>query len=517
MTFQIGQFTTKTPDEIRDDYLRTVRNGLIQQGISNPQLGPGSDEYRYATALGNELAPIYANTVIKADAVMPDTATGVAPSGQTVGADLQREMAIYGLAPRGAAPSAGPFTLSCSAPTIIPSGATLIDAAGLRFQVVTSGGYADGAIVQIVAVDAGAASNHNAGDVLTWVSAPPYCASKQIVGSPGQTPGAPALTGGADAENNDTARARLLAHIQDPPGSGNASQTNQFAEDSSTIVQKSFCYPALGGPSTSHVAVVGYASATDKNRDVASSIMTGTVTPYVVGQMPENVSVTVTTVTNQSVDVAIGLTLPSSPQASPPGPGGGWTDGTPWPSLIANTNCQVTAIASSTQFTVNAETSPTAGVSRICVVDTTTWKLLRATVLSVSGTSGAYVITIDTPFPNLVAQNIPLSVLGSFVFPDAVNMDAYVAALLNAFALMGPGEKTSNTSVLGRAFRHPPPQLSWPYSLNATQLKAIESTGDEVLDTSYYFRSATSPTVPGAIADAPYILVPRNLGFYPIV
>lgn len=513
MTFQIGQFTTKTPDEIRDDYLRTVRNGLIQQGITNPQLGPGSDEYRYATALGNELAPIYANTVIKADAQMPDTATGVAPAGQNVGADLQREMAIYGLSPRAAAPSAGPITLDCSATTIIPSGAQLVDAAGLRFQVLTPGSYSDGSLVQIVAGAAGAATNHNAGDVLTWVSAPPYCASKQTVGSPGQTPGTPALTGGADAENNDTARARLLAHIQDPPGSGNASQLNKFATDSSTIVQASSCYPALGGPSTAHVAVVGYASATDKNRDVDATVMTGIVEPYILGQDPEFTAITVTTVANQQVDVAIGLTLPNSPQAAPPGPGGGWVDGTPWPAISGvQTYANVTAVASSQQFTVNAPTSPTAGVSHVCMLDPVTWTLRRATVLTASGSAGAYVVTIDTPFPNVTASGGT----GSLIFPDATNMQTYVDALLDAFALMGPGEKTSNATVLGRAFRHPPPQISWPYSLGASQLKAIESTGDEVLDTDYYYRSATTPTVPGSINDPPNILVPRNLAFYPI-
>jgi len=514
MTYQVGQFTVKTAQEIHDDYLRTVRNGLIQQGIPNPQLGPGSDEDNYAFALANELTPIYANTVIEGDAQMPDTAAGAPPTGQTVGADLQRVMAIYGLSPRGPVPSVGPFALDCSATTIIPSGAQLIDAAGQAYQVLTGGTFAAGSTITVEALSGGASTNHSAGDVLVWVSAPPYCNSKQICGTLGQTVGTPALEGGADAEDNETARARLYDRLRNPPGSGNASQTAAFAEESTELVQKGFCYPALGGPSTSHVAVVGYASAEDQNRDVNATVMSTTVAPYVIGTMPENTEVVVTTVTNEPVDVSIGLVLPSAPTASPPGPGGGWVDGSPWPSISGVQDyANVTAITSSTEFTVNAPTPPTPNVSHVCMVDTVTWQLLRALVLAVTGSAGAYVITISAPFPNVVAASG--GDLGTLIFPDATNMATYVSAFIGAMNLMGPGEKTSNVTVLGRAFRHPPPQLSWPYSMNAQQLKTVEDTGAEVLETDYYFVTATTPTVPISIALPPNQFVPRRLGFYP--
>lgn len=506
MTFAIGSFTTKTARDIHDDYLRTVRNGLIQNGVPNPQLGPGSDEDIYATAIANELAPVYANTVIMADAQMPDTATGTVPAGQLVGADLQRLMATVGLAPRPAGPSAGFITLDCSATTTIPDGSQLIDSAGTRFQVATPGSYAAASLVPVIGVDTGSKTNHLAGDTLTWVAAPPYCNTKQLVATGG-------LTGGSDAENNDTARARLLNRLQNPPGSGNWSQTCGYAEASSAIVQKAFNYPAVNGPSTSHVAVVAYTSSTSKSRVVNATVMAGTVVPYVLGQMPEFVEVVTTTVADQPVDIAIGLSLPASPQASPAGPGGGWIDGTPWPAISGvQTYANVTAITSSTNFTVNAPSSPTAGVTHICTIDTTTWTLLRAKVLTVSGSAGAYVITTDTPFPNLTTG----PGTGSLIFPDATNMQAYVAAFFSAMALMGPGEKTANVSVLTRGYRHPLPQSAWPYSLGAVQLKSLSNSGAEVLDVNYYYRSATTPTVPGAVSSPPNCLIPRNLAFYPI-
>lgn len=510
MTYQLGAFTTKTVRDTHDDYLRTIRNGLIQNGIANPQLGPGSDEDLYATAIANELAPVYANTVIKADAQMPDTAAGDVPAGQLVGADLQRLMATVGLAPRPAGPSSGFITLDCSATTTIPDGSQLIDSAGTRFQVQTPGTYANGALVPVIAVDTGSKTNHAAGDVLQWVVGPPYCNTKQLVASGG-------LTGGAEAEDTETARARLLDRLAHPPGSGNWSQLAGYAEKSTPIVQKAFPYPAVNGPSTAHVAVVGYTSATSKSRVVDALVMSGTVVPYVLGKMPEFVELVTTTVVDQPVDVAVGLSLPASPQASPAGPGGGWVDGTPWPAISGvQTYANVLAVTSSTNFTVNAPTPPTAGVSHICMVDPVTWKLLRAKVLTVSGATGNYVITIDTPFPNVTAVNLILGTTGSLICPDAVNMQAYVDALLGAFALMGPGEKTSNVSALTRGFRHPLPQMAWPYSLGATQLKTISNSGAEVLDVAWYFRTLTVPSVPVSVASAPNQLIPRSVGFYPI-
>lgn len=509
MTYTVGQLVTKTTKDIHDDVLRTVRNGLIASGLSNPQLGPGSDEDIWAQAFANELTTVYANTVIKADAQMPDSAAGVVAVGQTVGADLQRAMAIVGLSPRPAAPSAGFIVLSSSASSIIPSGSQLIDSTGLRYQVQTSGTYANGALIPILAVDLGSRTNHAAGDTLTWVSAPPFCNSKQLVATGG-------LTGGSDAENNDTARARLLARLQNPPGSGNWAQIAKFATDSTPIVQAAFVYPAVNGPSTVHVAVVGYAAPAPAvppsvNRDVNATVMAGTVVPYVLGQVPEFVETIVTTVTNVPVDVSIGLTLPAAPTASPAGPGGGWIDGTPWPAIsgTVQTYANVTAIAvGGSSFTVNAPTSPTAGVSHICMVDTTTWTLQRAKVVAVSGSAGAYVVTVDTPFSNVA--------VGSLIFPDAVNMATYVNAWLAGMALLGPGEKTASTAILTRGYRHPPPQLSWAYSIAAPLLKRIENSGAEVLATSFYYRSQTTPAVPGSVANPPNIFVPRNIAFYPI-
>lgn len=502
MPTAIKSFTVKDPLTVRDDMLRSYRNMMINRGVPNPQIGPGSDAFIWCTILANEIAVNNANLIIKADAQMVDTATG---------ADLDRiGKTLGGLARRGAVGSNGRGTFGSSATSLIPTGAQLIDVAGLRYQVPTGGTYANGAVIPIAAIDTGSGTNQINGTVLRWVVAPPYAQPTVTVGAFGGSDG---LVGGLDAENDETFRARILARLQNPPGAGNWSQIAGIAEASTPNVQKAFVYPAANGPGTVHVAVTAaatsVAASNARNRDVDSLTMSAIVSPYITGNVAEYVEVVVTTVTNVPTDMSIGLTLPAAPNATPPGPGGGWLDGTPWPAIsgTGSTFVSVTAVTSSTLFTVNAPTAPTAGVSRIAFLDPNTWTINTAKVLSFSGTTGAYVITIDTPFPNIAT--------GNYIFPQAQNQQTYVTALLSALALMGPGEKTSAAGLLPRALRKPFPQVAWPYSLGDSQLRAITNSGTEVIGTSWYARSTTTPALPGSISNPPNIIVPRNIGFYP--
>jgi hypothetical protein len=72
----VGEFEIRDVATIRDGILRIIRNGLIDLGVENPNVGPNSSYYIEATALANECTVAEANAVIKVDAFMPDTATG---------------------------------------------------------------------------------------------------------------------------------------------------------------------------------------------------------------------------------------------------------------------------------------------------------------------------------------------------------------------------------------------------------------------------------------------------------
>jgi uncharacterized phage protein gp47/JayE len=153
----LNTFVARDSGTIRDGILRALRTGLIRLGVANPNVAPGSDYYVFASAIANQCVVAEANAILKADAVMPDTA---------VGDDLARIATVFGLSKQPAAGSVGTVVLSSSASTTVATGAQLIDGSGLAFQVTTGGTYANGASIPIAAVATGSATNHAAGDVL---------------------------------------------------------------------------------------------------------------------------------------------------------------------------------------------------------------------------------------------------------------------------------------------------------------------------------------------------------------
>lgn len=499
----LQRFVVKDAITVRNDILRTIKNGLIKQGVTSPYVGPASDYFIIATALGNEMAVVGASCVTKADAQMPDTA---------VGDDLEREGELLEREKQGAAGSIGGVVLDASASSPIETGRELTDDAGLRYEVIIGGTYADGATIPIRAIDTGAATNHAEDDVLRWVSAPPYSSPTALVASGG-------LVNGIDAEDDEVFRARILSVYQNPPGAGNWEHVAEMAEESIASVQKGFVYPAIQGPGSLHVAVSAAPTDDSVSRVVASATVSGVVDPYVKGKLPTHVHIVTTTVTDVNTDVAIGLSLPEAPTANPPGPGGGWTNGTPWPSVDASTTfrCTVTAVTSSTQFTVDATTAPTINVTRIAWYSHSEQKLYTGLVTASSGSSGTYLITVDNPFTDIAT--------GAYIWPECQNAQTYVDAILEHFALMGPGEKTDNVSALVRGFRHPVPSSGWSYSVGPVMLRDLSNAGDEVLDAQFLHRTdgtttktgstgLLTPQVPAVTTDPPNQFIPRYIAFY---
>jgi uncharacterized phage protein gp47/JayE len=499
----LKQFVVKDARTIRDDILRTIKNGLVAQGVASPYIGPASDWHIIASALGNELAVVGANCVVKADAMMPDTATGD---------DLKRIADLLDRSLRAAAGSVGFVVLSSSADSPVETGRQLTDAAGLRYEVTIGKTYADGDLIPVRAIDVGAATNHDEGDLLQWAAAPPYADDKAAVATGG-------LTNGVGAEDDEALRARVIDVFRNPPGAGNPEQIIESATESSPSVQGGFAFPAIQGPGTVHVAVTAAPTSTSKSRVVASATMSGTVTPYIQGKIPPRAYSVITTVADVNADVAFAVSLPESPTANPPGPGGGWKNGTPWPAPdgVTTFRCTVTVAASSTTFTVDATTAPTPGVTRVAWLSPYDWTLYTGLVTASSGSSGAYVVTVDSPFVDIA--------VGCYVWPDCLNAQAYVDAVLARFALMGPGEKSSNASALERGFRHQIPAQSYPYSVDHSMLRALSDAGDEVLSAAYFHRTdgtttltgsagKMTPQVPAAVTDAPNVYVPRHIGFY---
>lgn len=523
---------SKTQPQIRDDILRTLANHLRAIGVANPNVGPSSDYYGIATGLANEICVGLSNGIVNTDNQMPDTAAA---------SFLDRWLALFNLSRTPATQSSGviaPVYSLTQGYTLVPALAVLVDSVGLRYQVTAGGSYGPGnpsggspanLYIPVQSIDAGSASNHANGDQLTWVTYVAFVANNALVGTTGGTDG---LSGGNDSEVglDEPPRARLLQTLQNPPAGGNWSDVVAWVKASSPDVQAGFCYPALLGPATVFFAACQEAqltpplSSTSKNRSLPSTLMTGTVIPYVQALYSQRAAVVGASVVNQVSDVALLLSLPAAQTARPSGPGGGWLDGSPWPRSIGGAApVVVTAVTTTTQFTVNALTSPIPGVSHIAYVSASNWTLYTAIVIAVAGGPGAYTVTTDTPWPNLAAD---FAVTPPAVFPQAVQQANYLAAVLQGFANLGPGEWTTNASAAVRAFRHPSTQFTWPSSLDASFLRVVEDAGTEVLSVQYLSRSVVTPTVPTPpvtitttepfllTSAAPNILVPRSISWY---
>lgn len=507
---ELFTFTVKSAPEHRDDILRTIRAMLIRRGVSDPAVGSDSEYFVMATALANELAVCGANNIIKADEQMPDTAEDDDDAGTDA---LSRIAGIFNLSKRAASGSVGFVTFNVTAPSTVTLHAELSDEYSQTYRVTVGGTYDNGDPIPIEAKSTGKATNLPEGATLKWAgTAPAYSAPTALVAEGG-------LVNGADAETNEELRARIFAFFQNPPASGNWSHVAAILEESTSRVQKAFVYPAIQGAGTVHAAVTASPTSTNKSRVVASAVMTGTVTPYLVGLLPEHVDVTVTSVTDVNADLAIGLTLPEAPTASPPGPGGGWLNATPWPAPDNSSvyKAAVTAVTSTTVFSVSAASAPIAGVTRIAWLSPTDWKLYRAKVTAVGSPSGgSYPITIDTPFTGIAVDCL--------IWPDCTNAQAYVDAVIATFAAMGPGEKTSNASALIRGFRHPRSITSYPYTLGSHFPNALVKLA-EVATAQFLYRSdgtttlngasgTVAPQVPGAVTSPPNQFVPRHIAFY---
>ena len=544
----------KSATEVRDDIMRTIRNGLIEQGISNPQVTLNSDFGLIAAALGNEVAVPANNAVILADQAMPDTATGE---------DLDRILDFYGLTRRDASQSAGLVVADASSASFVPFGAQLVNPSGIKYQVTVGGTYSDGSFIPIQSINAGSNTNEEAGVTLSWISPPAFFSPTVEVSTINP------LQGGEDVENDDTARVRLLAFLSNPPGGANPSQIIEFAQASDPSVQTAFVHAAARGPGTVDIVVVTYADEDDGYRSVNDLLLTNKISPYILGQLPQYVDGYVCNVSNYPMDVSIGLSLPLPPSAIPSGPGGGWLDPAPLQVTTAKPAIRVidgyalsgntagVPVNSATAFWVDFPIAPSQGIQySISYVSPATFNTYSGVTTgtyipatnygSLSAYTTMYYVTVNSPFYQNSNNNTIIQP-GNWVFPSAVNTQVYVDAFIGYMATLGPGERTNIAGLLPRALRQPFEQTSGPYKLNSRVIKPIIDTGPEVFDGTMLFRGSyvdttvipTSPFVDygtktfnldpayalyappttynyfGTMQEKSFIFTPNNFGFYP--
>lgn len=504
-TFQI-----KAPEQIRDDYLRTLSSGLVKIGILNPNVSEGTKDWIHATSIGSLAGDVYFNLQLGLDAQMPDTAQGD---------DLKRLARQRGLTLQDAGPSQGFLVLSSvtAAPILIPTGSVLQDQNGLKYSVLIGGPYSNGDLIQIISVSTGVATNLEAGSVLKWVNPPPFVTSTSVVATGG-------LTGGVDSETIEQLRARLFERLRNPPKNSNWASLASSAEKATTFVRKAFVYPGVYGAGSAHLAVLGRPTTSNKDCQIDNVIIAQYVEPLVRNEQPEHSDLIITSITPVPVRVSIGLKLPSSIRATPPGAGGGWIDPTPWPVMTGTgteqLEVEIITAHNSGEYTVYCDKDPSVGDS-FCYVspefrffETQVKEIVSAAdIVLPQGTRRNVRFKTQTPIYSNVSSAVP-AVTGEPLFPNAENMEDYVNSIYSSFEGMGPTEKTTTINFLNWAYRRPRKDTSFPDQVGSTFLRALKNF-DEVDDADFlYTPDVVTENV--TYAQSPTLGVPSNISLYPL-
>jgi hypothetical protein len=506
----VGNVAYPTPDEILNQLLSDVRYGYGRIGV-NVNVSRGSELYIRMKAIAGRVSIAIANNEISLAETSPLTATG----------ETLTELAlVYGVIRREPSSAAGNVIVEVIGGGVItiPAGFICTSPDGIQFGTTVSSTVSTGDIVAVSAISAGSDTDQPAGTVLTWDSASIANLGQNCTADPG------GIDGGADADSDEVVRLRLTTRLSFPAEGGNWAQVKALAENASSSVESAFVYPAIRGPASYDVAVTK--AGTDRQLSLSN---VNTVAFGILSEMPGSADLNCTAVGPELVDVIINTVLPLPVNAG--GAGGGWRDAVPWPST-AETGIGVfagiTAVTpTASVITVNSTVDdPPKPGDRFGVWNPAggangDGEMAEFGILSVIVVGpSSYAITIDT------AQSDAMSFIqvGMYCSAGAINLKAYGADFLAAVQGLGPGEKSANPDIIPRALRKPGSDLQYPTDLTTLTLCAVTNEHDEVLNMTYAarFASGTSntlitPTIPGTTADAPNILVLRNLSFRRLV
>lgn len=495
-----------TPDQVTQRALDFFRRHLVLNGIdpaaAKAAVAKGGDRWMVASAFSANLAVVHANARLLEDATMADTATGD---------DLTRLCTIRGIARSVGGGAQGNVVVTTSGTVSYSAGQELVsNDTGKRYQVISPATVTNGASVAVVGIDTGLSTILPPGSVLTWTSPPAGSATTCAADASG-------LTNGQDPDTDGSLRAKLLQSLQQPQNGGSWSHYRAWAQSASAGVQGAYVYPAAQGPSTTHLAFTIPGTRANNYERVGNSALVTLVTNAVVAQQPEQTDVTVTAVQDQDLTVAFRLTIPNPTVEG--GPGGGWLDASAvrWPLFTAAAPTTVVTVVSPTVFVISSTSSlPSIGLS-LSFFDSTNRVFLLAKVASFTSTgAGPYVatLTLDRALPSIL--------VGDYLCPAAVNIEAYAENYMASVALLAPGEKTSDTVVLPRAYRHPKSSAGYPSAVTTTQLTGLQTSFPEVSNASYLtindtagFTLPLEPALPGSVRQGPFVWRVRRLAFYP--
>ena len=216
---------------------------------------------------------------------------------------------------------------------------------------------------------------------------------------------------------------------------------------------------------------------------------------------------------DQPADFTLLVEIPASALSG--GNGSGWIDQVPWPALeVADGgNVAITAVTSDDVFTVDAATTtaPIDGQTHVAWWSSADRKFYTALVTSHTGSTGAWVLTLDRP---LRGRGGTFPQVGDYVSPAATNSGKYGTSWVNLFRDLGPGENTADPNRMPRSLRRPFVTDEDRSSITTTALTSMVQRHPEITNIAFGYAPVTAPTVPGSVDTGPAVLVPRRFGVY---
>lgn len=216
--------------------------------------------------------------------IMRQTFTTTAEAGY-----LERRASEYGIYRKAAAKAHGEAAFTGSA--VVPAGARLISENDVVYT--TTAASTDGR-APIEAAIAGAGGNSEAGLELTFISP---IAGVESVATAGE------LSGGADAEDDESLRERLLLRQRNPPRAGTKEDYVAWALEVPGV-SRAWCYPQELGPG--YVTVRFMTDSLTEN-GIPTADMVQTVQEYIDSKKPVTAQLQVVAPIAQPLDVIVDI------------------------------------------------------------------------------------------------------------------------------------------------------------------------------------------------------------------
>lgn len=488
-----------TKEEAKNVFLRTISAGAARYGLTVNVL-PGSEYDLRAEAFAQLAVTIFANNKLGMAALSPLDA---------VGDTLIEQAGAHGVAERPASGASGLVHIKVTSGTVtIPAGFECTGENGIKYATVSLVvGAVDAELVSVIATEGGTATNLGAGSIVTWDS-PSIGNLKRDA-----TVGSAGLTGGEDADDEETVRQRWLERLANPGQGGNWSHIKQIAEASSASIHKAYPYPACNGPGS-----VGVALVSDSGSRAVETTVVNQAAADIAAELPGHVSLNVTTVTAEEVDIVLAVQAPLPVHAG--GKGNAWYDATPWPNT-ASGPVKITAYNSTTgEITTDAVALNGVAVgSRIGIYeppeDDTDEGVMHEYTVASATVSGTVKLTVTAG-----GLSYDVGPVGCYISAGAKGLTAWAETVVDSMNKLGPGEKTSSVFNRPRGLRKPTPDVEGPQQLGSNVLTLTQSAHAEILSIEYAARyetgtttPQTSPSTPASPLDPPNILVLKHLAF----